>query len=184
MVALEAWVREGVEPPSSRVPMVAHGTLVQRAAFPAIPGLPQLTSWTPAPLLDLTKNPPEVTGHYPILFPRVDTDGNAIAGIRLPVIEAPRATYTGWNPRKAGFAEGALCTNQGGVIPFAATRAERLAANDPRPAIEERWPDQAAYLAVVRASTARLVAERLLLAEDAQATVAAAEAGTLARLPR
>jgi hypothetical protein len=34
----------------------------------------------------------------------------------------------------------------------------------------------------VRAAAARLVAERLLLAEDAQAMVAAAEAGTLARL--
>jgi hypothetical protein len=183
MVALDAWVREGVEPPSSRVPMVAHGTLVQQAAFPAIPGLPQLTSWTPAPLLDLTKNPPEVTGRYPILFPRVDTDGNAIAGIRLPVIEAPRATYTGWNPRKAGFAEGALCTNQGGVIPFAATRAERMANNDPRPSVEERWTDAAAYATAVRASAERLVAERLLLADDAAAMVAAASAGTLARLP-
>jgi hypothetical protein len=182
MVALEAWVREGVEPPSSRVPMVAHGTLVPVASYPAIPGLPEFTSWTPAPRLDLAKNPPEVVGSYPILFPRVDNDGLAIAGIRLPVIEAARATYTGWNPRKAGFGEGALCTNQGGVVPFAATRAERLAANDPRPSIEERWPDQGAHVAAVRAAAARLVAERLLLAEDAAAMEAAAAANTLSRL--
>jgi hypothetical protein len=184
MVALEAWVREGVEPPASRVPTVAHGTLVPAPAYPAISGLPALTSWTPAPLLDLTKVPPEVVGRYPILFPRVDTDGNAIAGIRLPVIEAPRATYTGWNPRAAGFGEGAMCTNQGGVVPFAATRAERTAAGDPRPSIEERWPSGAAYVAAVRASAERLVAERLLLPEDAEAMVAAAEAGVLARLSR
>jgi hypothetical protein len=184
MVALEAWVREGVEPPSSRVPTVAHGTLVPAATYPPIPGLPALTSWTPAPLLDMRTMPPTVAGRYPILFPRVDNDGLAIAGIRLPVIEAPRATYTGWNPRRAGFGEGALCTNQGGVIPFAATRAERLAASDPRPSLEERWPDPARYVAVVRASADRLVAERLLLAEDAAAMVAAAEADTLARLPR
>jgi hypothetical protein len=184
LVALEAWVREGLEPPSSRVPMVAHGTLVPAPAYPAIPGLPRLTSWTPAPLLDLSKNPPEVTGRYPILFPRVDNDGNAVAGIRLPVIEAPRATYTGWNPRSAGFGEGALCTNEGGVVPFAATRAERTANNDPRPSLEERYADNAAYVAAVRASAERLAAERLLLAEDAAAMIAAAEAGTLARLPR
>ncbi len=182
LAALDAWVREGVEPPASRVPMLAHGTLVPAAAYGPIPGLPQLTSWTPAPLLDLGKNPPEVVGRYPVLFPRVDADGHAIAGIRPPVIEAPRATYTGWNPRAGGFGEGALCTNQGGVIPLAATRAERTAAGDPRPSIEERYPDAAAYVAAVRAAADRLVAERLLLPEDAAATVAAAEAGTLARL--
>ena len=182
LVALEAWVREGVEPPSSRVPTLAAGTLVPAAAYPAIPGLPRLTSWTPAPLLDLTRTPPEVVGRYPILFPRVDADGNAVGGIRLPVIEAPRATYTGWNPRAAGFGEGALCTNQGGVIPFAATRAERAANGDPRPSLEERYVDDAAYVAAVRASAERLVAERLLLAEDAAAMVAAAEGGRLARL--
>lgn len=182
LVALEAWVREGVEPPASRVPMLAHGTLVPAASYPAIPGLPRLTSWTPAPLLDLTKMPPEVVGRYPILFPRLDADGNAVGGIRLPVIEAPRATYTGWNPRSAGFAEVALCTNQGGVVPLAATRAERLANGDPRPSIEERYADPAAYVAAVRAAAERLVAERLLLPEDATATVAAAEAGALARL--
>lgn len=183
VVAMEAWVREGAEPPASRVPMLAHGTLVAAAAYPTIPGLARLTSWTPAPLLDLSQNPPKVTGAYPILFPRVDADGNAIAGVRMPVIEAPRATYTGWNPRSAGFGEGALCTNQGGAIAFAVTRAERLAAQDHRPSIEERWPDAAAYVAAIRASAERLQAERLLLAEDAQAMIAAAEAGTLARLP-
>jgi hypothetical protein len=181
MVALDAWVREGVEPPSSRVPMMAHGTLVAGLSYAAVPGLPPLASWTPAPLLDTSRNPPEVVGRYPIRFPRVDVDGHAIAGIRLPVIEVPRASYTGWNPRAAGFGEGALCTNQGGVIPLAATRAERMAAGDPRPSIEERYPDAAAYVAAVRAAAERLVAERLLLAEDAQAMVAAAEAGTLAR---
>jgi hypothetical protein len=183
IVALEAWMREGVEPPASRVPMLAHGTLVPAASYPAIPGLPALTSWTPAPRLDFSRMPPEVVGSYPILFPRLDADGHAIAGIRLPVIEAPRATYTGWNPRAAGFGEGALCTNQGGVVPLAATRAERMAAGDPRPSLEERYPDAAAYVAAVRTAAERLVAERLLLAEDAQAVVAAAAAGTLARLP-
>ena len=181
MVALEAWVREGVEPPSSRVPMIAHGTLVPAPNLPAIPGLARFTSWTPAPLLDLARNPPAVVGAYPILFPRLDADGNAIGGLRLPVIEAAQATYTGWNPRSAGFAEGALCTNQGAMLPFAATRAERLANNDPRLSIEERWPDPAAYVAAVRGSAERLVVERLLLAEDAQAMIAAASAGTLAR---
>jgi hypothetical protein len=193
MVALEAWMREGVEPPASRTPTVADGTLrpsglgapgqrITAFPFPALPGLVAPDSLTPAPRLDLTAMPPRIIGSYPVLVPTLDADGHAVAGIRLPVIAAPRATYTGFNPRAAGFGAGALCTNQGAVLPFAATRAEREARNDPRPSIAERWPDQAAYVAAVRASAERLVAERLLLAEDASAMVEAATAGTLARL--
>ena len=126
--------------------------------------------------------PPAVVGRYPILFPRLDMDSNAIGGVRLPVVEVPRATYTGWNPRAEGFAAGALCTNTGGVVPFAATRAERLARNDPRLSIEERWPDRASYVTAVRQTAERLAAERLLLPEDVEAMVAAAEANTLDRL--
>ena len=72
-----------------------------------------------------------VQGEYAVLLPRVDADGNAVGGVRSPVIEAPKATYTGWNPRAAGFAEGALCYNTGAVVPFAATKAERLRGQRP-----------------------------------------------------
>ena len=69
-------------------------------------------------------------------------------------------------------------------VPFAATRAERDAAGDPRPSVEERTPTDAAYVAAVRAAADRLLAERLMLPDDAAASVRAAEAGTLARLGR
>lgn len=194
MVAMEEWIRAGTEPPASRTPSVADGTLrpsgllARRGegpagfAFPAIPGLVAPDSITPAYRLDLSVMPPRAIGAWPVLVPTLDADGNAVAGIRLPVIEAPRATYTGYNPRAQGFGAGALCTNQGAALAFAATRAEREARGDPRPSIAERWPDSAAYVAAVRASAEGLVAGRLLLAEDAAAMVAAAEAGTLARL--
>ena len=70
----------------------------------------------------------------------------------------------------------------GGTLPFAETRAERIAAGDPRPSIEELYPTPDAYVAAVRAATSRLVDERLLLPEDAADAIAAAQAGTLARL--
>jgi hypothetical protein len=177
-VALEAWMREGAAPPASRVPTLADGTLVQAVAWPAIPGLREPASLTPAPLLDLSVLPPRVVGAYPFFVPRLDADGHAVGGIRLPVIEAPRATYTGFNPRAEGFAPGALCTNQGGVVPLPAARL----ADDPRRPLAERYADDAAYVAAVQAAAARLVGERLLLPEDAAAMVAAARAGTLARL--
>lgn len=183
LVALDEWVRTGVEPPASRYPMLSHGTLVPaEGLYAEIPGLPYLGIHTPAYLVDTTQMPPVTTKSYPVLFPRVDADGLAIDGIRLPVIEVPRATYTGWDPRAEGFGAGALCTNQGSVVPFAATREERIAAGDPRPSLEERYSSEDAYVEDVRAAAEHLVAERLLLPADAAATVEAARAGELSRL--
>lgn len=183
LVALDEWAREGVEPPASRYPMHAHGTLVPaEGLYAEIPGLPYAGIHTPAYLIDAKQMPPHTIASYPVFFPRMDADGLAIDGIRLPVIEVPLATYTGWDPRAEGFGAGALCTNQGSVVPFAATRGERLAAGDPRPSVEERYPTEDAYVEQVRDAAERLVAERLLLPADAAATVAAAKAGKLSRL--
>lgn len=185
LVALDGWVRDGIEPPSSRYPMRSDNTLVPvTEPFPAIPGLPHVGIYNPAYLVDYSTTPPAVMGWYPVFLPRVDGDGMTVAGVHIPAIEAPRATYLGWNPRAEGFAAGALCTNMGSTVPFATTRAERDAAHDPRPSLEERYATQAAYVAVVRASTERLMAERLMLPADADASIRAAEADTLAKLRR
>ena len=100
-------------------------------------------------------------------------DGNEVAGIRLPPIAVPLATYTGWNVYKA--APGELCDRDGSYMPFAKTRAEREASGDARPSVEERYGSRAAYVAKVKAAADALVAERLLLPADAAAYVKAAE---------
>ena len=184
LVAMEAWLAEGVEPPASRVPMRAHGTLVEAAqAVPTnIPGLPFAGIFTGAAISDQSVMPPRLIGEYPVFVPRADGDGMALAGIRMLPLAVPRASYTGWNPRAEGFGAGTLFPLQGAVAPFAATRAERLAAGDPRPSLAERYADDAAYVAAVRAAAARLVAERLLLPEDAARAVELAAAGRLAQL--
>jgi hypothetical protein len=185
LAAMEEWMREGAEPPASRYPMRSQGTLLPAAGlYPVIPGLGYRGAHGPAQLVDHGVMPPEVRGEYAVLLPRVDADGNAIGGLRGPVVEAPKATYTGWNPRAEGFAPGALCYNTGAVLPFAATRAEREAARDPRPSLEERYPTPAAYAAAVKAAAERAVVERVLLPEDAEAINSAAAADTLARLRR
>src|SRR5262249_23327924 len=69
---------------------------------------------------------------YAVLVPRVDADGNELAGVRSVGLMAPIGTYTGWNLRKAGFAEDEQCGLSGSFIPFAKTRAERAASGDPR----------------------------------------------------
>ena len=84
-----------------------------------------------------------------------------------PTIAAPLGTYTGWNVYQAPFPDGELCDRDGTFVAFARTRAERLAAGDPRPSLEERYGSHAAYVARVDAAAAALVGARLLLVEDA-----------------
>jgi Alpha/beta hydrolase domain len=60
-------------------------------------------------------------------------------------------------------------------IPFAATKAERERTGDPRPSLEERYPTKEAYVAAVRKAAESLVAERLLLPEDAARLTAEAD---------
>ena len=91
----------------------------------------------------------------------------------------PKATWTAWNSRPAGFGPGLFCPLQGSVLPFAATAAERRAAGDPRPAVAERWPTPEARVAAVRDAAEKLVAERLLLPEDAEFAIAAVLVGRL-----
>jgi hypothetical protein len=184
LTAMENWLAEGREPPASRVPMRAHGTLVPaEAAMPApIPGLPYAGIHTTATYSDQSVLPPRELGRYPVFVPRMDGDGMSVAGVRALPLTVPRASYTGWNPRAKGFGPAALYPLQGAVVPLAATREERLAAGDPRPSIAERYADDAAYVAAVRRAAANAVAERLLLPADAEALIARAQAGRLAQL--
>jgi hypothetical protein len=75
---------------------------------------------------------------YPSYVPKTDSDGNDIAGIRLPELTVPLATYTGWALRSGVWANDG-CEASGQYIPFKATKAERVAAGDPRPSVEERY---------------------------------------------
>jgi Alpha/beta hydrolase domain len=181
---LNAWISDGVPPPSSRVPMRAHGTLVAaEGAVPTdIPGLPYRGIHTLAAYSDQTVLPPKTIGNYPVFAPKADDDGNSIAGVHAPAIAVPRATYTGWNPRAAGFGPTALYPLQGAVVPFAPTEAARKETNDPRPSIEARYANDEAYVDAVKKETAREVAERLLLPEDAERAIEAAKQGKLAKL--
>jgi hypothetical protein len=120
--------------------------------------------------------PPVTKRDLMVLMPKVDADGNSIDGVRPVTLQAPLGTYLGWNYRAAGFGEGDLCDNTGGFIPFAATKAERLASGDPRLSLEERYGTHDGYVAAVRKAADALVAERLMLPEDVAGAVAIAQA--------
>ena len=56
---------------------------------------------------------------YPSYVPKTDSDGNDIAGIRLPELTVPLATYTGWGLRSGEWANDG-CEASGQYIPFKA----------------------------------------------------------------
>lgn len=83
--------------------------------------------------------PPTTGDRYEALVPQVDSDGNELAGIRLPEIEVPIATYTGWSLRSAEVgAEGMLAGLDGSYVPFPRTAAARESTGDPRTSVHER----------------------------------------------
>jgi len=125
----------------------------------------------------ISKQPPAIAKMIPTLVPRVNSDGNETAGVASVLHQAPLGTYLGWNIQNAGFFKGQICGFTGGYLPFAVTRAERVAAGDPRLSLEERYGNQDGYMCVVRRAANELVQSRFLLREDADRTIAAA-AGT------
>jgi len=174
-VALEEWVRTGTAPPSSRVPSIVQGTAVAAEAvkMPTVLGFTLPTGANRiGPPVDWVEPPARLDNFYGTRVCAVDTDGNEVAGVRLPPIAVPLGTYTGWNVYRAQPWE--LCDRDGSLIPFARTRTERDAAGDPRPSLEERYGSRENYIARIEAAAAVLVADRLLLPTDADAYVKAA----------
>src|SRR5579872_1388098 len=171
LVAMDRWVREGAPPPASQYPRIAQDSLVPLGAvqFPKIPGVTLPTHIQKAYRVDygpefrsagiVTIEPPKVGKAFPILLPQVDGDGNETSGVRMPEIQVPLATYTGWNLRTPDIgAPDEMFSMQGSFFPFAGTKADRELHHDPRPSIEERYSGRAQYLERIQRAASSLVA--------------------------
>lgn len=199
IIALTAWVTKNTVPPPSVYPRLDQQQLVRpdhRAmSFPLIPGAP-LPDNMFNPLLDydfgpefkyadlsgiITMQPPIIKRTLPILVPKVDADGNETSGIASALHQAPLGTYLGWNVTRTGFYKGRQCGYSGGFIPFAKTKAERLASGDPRLSLEERYKDHAGYVVAVKKGVERLLSQQFLLPEDAERLIRQAEASDVLR---
>jgi Alpha/beta hydrolase domain len=190
LTALDRWVKDGTPPPPSRYPRIDDGTLVATTK-PAgtIPGFTLAKGPNPRVRIDYGPDfdrgiigkalPVELEDSYRVLVPKVDADGNEVAGLRLPDITVPTGTATGWNVRAptAGGA-GELCYLQGSFVPFAKNKAEREASNDSRPSLAERYRDAADYAEKVRQAADALAREGYLLQEDVKRMVERASART------
>jgi hypothetical protein len=180
LVHLDRWVTAGQTPPPSRHPRLDAGTAVPpahtAATFQAMPEVHFPAHLRSIARLDFgpgvddgitTLLPPKVGKPYANLVSAVDEGGNELAGIRLPDISVPLATYTGWNVRHPDIGgPGQTLSLLGSTIPFPATRAERQASGDPRPAITERYASKEDYLRRVKHAAETLVQQGYLLAED------------------
>jgi hypothetical protein len=171
LIAMDEWIAKGTLPPNSRYPSRTDATLAppwaSAVGFPKIPGFTYPSRIAQPTALKSEDMPPSKGAAYPVFVPKTDADGRDIAGVHLPTLEAPAATHTGWNLRKAGFSEGELCDNNGSMMPFAAAREERLKISDPRLSMEERYPNAGDQAAAIAKATQQLIRDRLLLEEDA-----------------
>ncbi len=125
-------------------------------------------------------SPPVLLGTpYQIFVSKTDSDGNDIAGVRVPSVAAPIATYTGWAQRAGSNSDpdpgGAAsmidgCDGSGQYIAFPDTKVHRLLTGDPRPSLQERYGNasgtNANYVAAVTAAANALVSQRFLLPQD------------------
>jgi len=71
------------------------------------------------------------------------------------------------------------CYLNGSYMPFATTAAQRTASGDPRPSLEERYGSRQKYVDTLNNATRALVADRLLLQEDADRLIKAAQTADL-----
>ena len=104
--------------------------------------------------------PPQVDGVYPSLVPQVTADGLDIAGVHLPEIDVPVATYTGWNQRdpKIGFPE-SRASFVGSYIPW------------PKADLVERYHNRDEYLGRFTRTVLDRYRDRFLVVDDLPAII-------------
>ena len=197
--SMRNWVLNGTPPPPSRWPTLTGGTLVDATkvamGFPSnVPGIPDSIfapenfafpvfdyDWGPEyNASDATGNPtnlpPPIRIVIPSKVPKVDADGNELGGVPTTLRDAPLGTYLGWNITAAGFHRGQVCNYVGGYVPFAVTRAQRLATSDQRLSLQERYGSHDGYVAAVTVAANNALQQGYLLAADRDALIARAQA--------
>ncbi len=180
---MDQWVKDGTAPPPNTYPKIAEKTLVplSKWAFPKIPGVNTPHEMNLGYRLDfglqwkagiVSNEPPKVGKAFGVLVPQTNADGNDLGGVRLPELQAPLATYTGWNLRDASIGAPDLRLSfLGSFIPLARTAAEREKSGDPRLSVAERYTSREQYMGKFGEAALKLVRDRFLLREDLAAVL-------------
>jgi len=180
---MDQWVKDGTPPPPNTYPTIADSTLVplSKWTFPRIPGVNTPHEMNLAYHLDfgsqwrsgiVSNEPPKVGKTFSVLVPQTDADGNDLGGVRLPELQVPLATYTGWNLRDPSIGAPDLRLSfLGSFLPFARSASEREKSGDPRPSVAERYLSREEYMGKFAEAAMKLIKERFLLREDLTAVL-------------
>jgi len=180
---LDQWVKDGTAPPPNTYPRIADSTLVplSKWAFPKVPGVNAPHEMNLGYRLDfgpqwkagiVSNEPPKVGKAFGVLIPQTDADGNDLGGVRLPELQVPLATYTGWNLRDPSIGASDLRLSfLGSFIPLTRTAADREKSGDPRLSVAERYASREQYMGKYSEAALKLVHDRFLLREDLQAVL-------------
>jgi len=180
---LDQWVKDGTPPPPNTYPKIADSTLVplSKWTFPRIPGVNTPHEMNLAYHLDfgsqwrsgiISNEPPKVGKTFSVLVPQTDADGNDLGGVRLPELQVPLATYTGWNLRDPSIGAPDLRLSfLGSFLPFARDASEREKSADPRRSVAERYVSREQYMGKFAEAAMNLIKERFLLREDLTAVL-------------
>lgn len=180
---MDQWVKNGTPPPPNTYPKIVDGSLVplSKWTFPKIPGVNAPHEVNLAYHLDfgsqwksgiVSNEPPRVGKPFPVLVPQTDADGNDLGGVRLPALQVPLATYTGWNLRDPSIGAPDLRLSfLGSFLPFARNASEREKSGDPRPSVAERYGSREEYLGKFAEAAMNLIKDRFLLREDLAAVL-------------
>ena len=180
---MDEWVNDGTAPPPNTYPKIADSTLVplSKWAFPKIPGVNTPHEMNLGYRLDfgpqwksgiVSNEPPKVGKPFGVLVPQTDADGNDLGGVRLPELQVPLETYTGWNLRDASIGAPDLRLSFfGSFIPLARTAAEREKTGDARLSVAERYGSRDEYMGKYGEAAMKLIKDRFLLKEDLAAVL-------------
>ena len=184
LVAMYNWVANDVEPPASRYPRIADGSLVpshsngriNSSAWKAISGFnhpraiyqPAYVDYGDNWLEDrvVSMHPNYSDSLYQALVPAVNNDNNdsALSTVLPPLTQVPLATFVPWNLRAvATGAEKSLARLSGGYIPLPSDKAMASQAGDTRSSITALYSSFDDYLAQYEAATDSLIEEGYLL---------------------
>ena len=166
LLAMEKWITSGDAPPPSQYPRLQAGELtsLEGLKFPHITGVSVPDHKREAYRLSFHSEPPEVGTPFPTFVPQVNADGNEKGGIYMPEIAVPLASYTGWKLRSASMgATGDFVSFLGSWIPFPRTNA---GSADPRRSVQDRYPNEQAYLQRIDEAARQLAAAGFVLPED------------------
>jgi hypothetical protein len=174
---LDAWVKGTATPLASNWPKVADGTMAVPTSDPkslsaidlSVLGLAYSGVYNTLTVNDESVIPSVPSNKaYVVHLPTQDGQGNSKAGVKMPDSAAPLATFVGYSIRKSGFVAGDQNGLSSSQLAFAVNTSAKNKA-DTRKSVQELYGTRDGYVAAWNASVDKLVADKLMLPDDALA---------------